>query len=646
MSTRRRICAFATVFFAVSLGMLLTARTVYAYGSWDSVLPQPIASGGTLSVQTGHAGGPQGWENNAPVYFYWSADGTGTELYHQNATGTTLDASFPIPSGLADGSYPISACEGVNCSLSISYITTTITVLNPTPPPTAVPTKAPTAKATPVPTPTPTATPTPTPTATPIPTATPAPLVAVAPAAVVTPTPDPNALVAYNPVSEPTKVVDTQIAAFTLLTVGGAGAGGLAVTSMKGGLATAEHKHGAKSKSGGGKVVGAKIKHAKVHEGEARGDASNVWRWPGTATLDKLSLSVPLKVATFSPVLARVWTDASYMRAIAGSISLVLPVCGAVLGAYTAVDVNSTALSPNPGSAMGLLIIGIFDAGSGFLGLIAFTIAALFHGGLQNAPELRTLLGLAGLWFAIPLIASAARPLRRRPAQAWEQRWDRGADFVIASLIGAWAVQKIVAGLSGLAGYKLALAAYANEAALLVLAALIARVGIESLAANLFPRRLAIVQPAKVPFSPPTQRIAATLLRTAIVLFLAITVAGPVWQLWVAGLLFLVPQLLSIYERRFPNVPSLYQVMPRGIVKSVLMLFVGAGFGALVTHAISNPHEVVSDGLVLLAIPGTVLSLLDLFGREGKETDLTWTHRIAGLVILGIGVLFVLGFIG
>jgi hypothetical protein len=45
---------------------------------------------------------------------------------------------------------------------------------------------------------------------------------------------------------------------------------------------------------------------------------------------------------------------------------------------------------------------------------------------------------------------------------------------------------------------------------------------------------------------------------------------------------------------------------------------------------------------VLLAIPGAILSLVDLFGREGPSSEETWPRWLAGAGFVAAGVWLVL----
>ena len=50
-------------------------------------------------------------------------------------------------------------------------------------------------------------------------------------------------------------------------------------------------------------------------------------------------------------------------------------------------------------------------------------------------------------------------------------------------------------------------------------------------------------------------------------------------------------------------------------------------------------------GFVILVIPGLVLSLLELFGREGADREERWAQQSAGLALVALGALFVLGYV-
>jgi hypothetical protein len=433
--------------------------------------------------------------------------------------------------------------------------------------------------------------------------------------------------------------------AYTLLELGAGG--GLALAGLAGaGLGAAGLGGGGGRGSGGGSIASASVEHlAGGHEDLAPGDRSRTWRWPGTGRLDGLSLGLPARLATRSPLGARLVADGSYLRSILGSASLVLYPAGLVLGAAGVADAGGHALPPSTLLTFGAIVLGVVDAGAGFVAVATFFAGVGLLGGIDSLAALRTMLGLGALWFVVPLLAGAARPLRRVPAESPGERVDRGADFVIASLIGAWAVSKIISGLPGLAGYELPIAGHADAAALIVLGAVSARLAAESVAIRYYPERLAAVQAVGLPGPGAVQRLGVIVLRTAIFVLVATVVVGSSWQLWVGTGLFAAPQILSVYEDRLPRIKGLYRALPRGLLKLVLMLFVGTAVGAVVTDGLHGSRTIIEDSFVLLALPGLALTLLGMVGRGGEDPPVRWRDRGVGVVLLGAGLALVLGYV-
>ena len=456
----------------------------------------------------------------------------------------------------------------------------------------------------------------------------------------------------YDPANHPADAVAVQVSAFALLALLGSGSR-RRWKATQAGAGRAVGTAGAAAGGQPGELVFTDVERAD--EGVAvglltaiaarRGDRSRTWRWAGTARVDRLSLELPGRIAPHSPLLARVINDAGYLRAVLGSAYLVMPVLGAVLAVAAVSSVDGAALPPVVGLATALAVLGVFDALAGVIAVVVFVTGVVLLGGITSTDAARTLLGLATLWFTAPLIAGTARPLRRPPTMTRQEYWDRTADVVIASLVGAWAVQVIVQGLPGLARLDLPIAARASSIALFVLAALAVRMVIETVAAHWYPRRLSQVQPADMREPSTAQRLAAHLLVLGIFVFVAFSYLGSCWQLYVGGALFILPKLLDLVADRLPNSPRLHAVTPRGIVEIVLMLFVGAVVGSIVLGYFSSGQEAIRNAFVLLSLPGLALALLELFGRDGPERELPFRHQLLGIPLVAIGVLLALGVI-
>ncbi|MFF5225922.1 MBG domain-containing protein [Dactylosporangium sp. NPDC000521] len=440
---------------------------------------------------------------------------------------------------------------------------------------------------------------------------------------------------AYLPAAHADAVVNTAVAGFTLLAIT-AGAGSVAVA----GGGTVRTKSESRK---AGKIASGSSKHFKEKwDGSGRGDKSSTWRLLPTAWLDRRSLDLPQRVAPRSPLLARILTDGSYLRAMLGGAWWAVPATGAVLGVVAGVQSHGAPL-PSAGLMLALVVLGILDAFAGLAAAVAFGTVVVAAGGVSSTDTLRLLLGVSALWFAIALLAGVVRPFRRpRPQRALDW-WTRGGDVLIASLTGGWAMQKSIGALNGLAGHVLPIAGSANRIALAALVAIVVRIGLESVAGWAYPSRLGAVRPEKLPKPGKAQRLAAIGLRTAVFVFVAVPFLGMPWQLWAGAALFLVPQVLSVYEDAFPNKPKLFRFLPKRVVKTVFMMLVGTVSGLALAWLLDDPAARIVNGFVLLSLPGLVFSLVELFGREGEEREQTWRRELAGGAVVAVGIAAALG---
>ena len=265
----------------------------------------------------------------------------------------------------------------------------------------------------------------------------------------------------------------------------------------------------------------------------------------------------------------------------------------------------------------------------------------------MSADAARTPLGVATPWFAALLIAGTARPLRHPRTMSFEEHFDRTADIVIASLVGAWAVQTIIQGLPGLSGFELPIAERAGAVALLVLATLIVRLLIETVAAHWCPRRRARMQPVDLGEPSQVQRVGANLLVLGIFLLVSVSYLGSCWQLYAGGVLSVLPKLLSLAGDRFPTSARLRAATPRGSVQVVLQPVVGVTLGTLASARLEEGRQLIRDSFVLRSLPGAVVAVLELLGGDGPERRFKWQHQLLlGLPVIALGVLLALGVIG
>ena len=359
------------------------------------------------------------------------------------------------------------------------------------------------------------------------------------------------------------------------------------------------------------------------------------------ATVDRIGGGAPRRLAPLSPLAARVVTDSIWSRAIGGTAALALPVAGIGLGLAAVLSVGGAAVPPGLGFVTVIVALSVLDSLAGAAAAAVFCGGVVLCGGVSSADSLRGLLGIGLLFFAVPLIATAARPLRRPRGATAADHFDRAADVVIVSLIAAWSAEKLLGALPGLARLSFPVASHGVVVAEAVLGAAVVRMVGETAASWWYPARLDTVLPEAVPEAGTVQQLLSIAFQTALLLFIAVAFLGNVWELWVGAALFAGPQLVGFVKDRLPNVPWLVRALPAGIVKTTTMMVVGTWFARLVASRITNPATYLTEGFVVLSLPGLALTVLAWFGRDGKKWQLNWVTRVAGIGVLTLGVLMV-----
>lgn len=472
----------------------------------------------------------------------------------------------------------------------------------------------------------------------------------------------------YNPTSaehadESAKTILTSLTLLSVLTAGAAGASAMAASggvaaatgaagtagagglgSAAAGAAAATAVGAARGRRGKGTLKGVKVKHHKFrYEATAWGDRSATWISPLVTSYDAFSLSAPARLNTCSPMVARLFGDAAYLRAILGTWSLLIHVAGVVLGVAAAFSAGLVAVPPALGLVLAIVVISCLDAGAGFGAAIAYGVTIAIGGGLNSPEALRSVLAISLVFFAATLAGTAARPLRRPPSSSPAERFDRITDIVLATLIGAWALSAIVKSTSAIAGAEFPIVNSTNEIVAMFAAGMVARYLLESMAAHYYPQRLAAVAPPKMGFPSPRQQIISAALRTALYLFFAYVYIGLNWYLAFGAVLFFVPSVIAAYQMKLPNLPNVVRWLPKGLIKTVAMLIIGGAFAALVKWLVPDPAQFVQVAFVALGLPGLALGIIGFFAREGETFEMTWLYRFLGIPLLGFGAALATG---
>ena len=374
------------------------------------------------------------------------------------------------------------------------------------------------------------------------------------------------------------------------------------------------------------------------------GDLSKTWRSPITEKTDSFFIALSHRFNPISPLLIRTVQDGNTFRAILGSVASLLAPIGFILGVVAALNTQGQALPPAWTIVAAIMAVAIFDAFAGFIAGAVFFLAVLLTGHITNRPEFLTAIGVMVLFFAPALLASAFRPFRRL-VRSQDDLWERITDYALGTLLTFWVITKMVAAMNGLARLELPITEYGTELALLAAALLIVRVGLEDVAVEHYPMRLRALH---VEIKPPShnQKIRSLVFKIFVFFIMAAPFVGSLLNLVLGTILFAIPQITSLSLE--DNLPKKKLYLPKGVFKTVVMIFVMALASNLIEGAFSSPEAFLKWSFVVMALPGFILHYLDAITDAPKSDWKTtangrWVYRIGGVVIFVLMVLVVKG---
>ena len=338
--------------------------------------------------------------------------------------------------------------------------------------------------------------------------------------------------------------------------------------------------------------------------------------------LDRFSHDSAVKAARFSPMFAKLIIDGAYLRAMTGSMSLLLPVATSAVAVMSAVSNHGQLLPPQWGMFLAIALIGVFDAFAGFMGAAVFIAISLLTAQEQiQASDLRMYFGVLFISMGPALLMTAFRALRKDTVPGFVGVWDRATDFVIAPVMAGVSVTTAVTVLPALAGLTLPVANHVAAFGIYVAAAAMVRVIFEEFATKAFPARLNSINPSSLPEPPAIQQWASLVMSYGMWVFLTGALSGEVWQVYVGSFFFLLPTILAKFSDSFPNSVVLWRVMPQGMPGLVFTLFVSAASAMIVMAFIGANPAFAAWNMVLLPLPILVIALLGLLGRHGATPD-------------------------
>ena len=375
-----------------------------------------------------------------------------------------------------------------------------------------------------------------------------------------------------------------------------------------------------------------------------RGDLSQTWDNRFTDETDYVFVSLAHRFNRFSPLLTRTVQDGNTIRAIIGSWAALLMPIGLILGIIAIINTGGQALPPAWGIVALIMAVAIYDAFAGFMAGFVFFLVALLTGNITNRPEFLTTIGVMVLFFAPALLASAFRPFRRL-IRTPDDMWERLTDYALGTLLTFWVITKMVAAMNGLARLELPITEYGTELAVIACGLLLIRVALEDLAVEHYPMRLRALH-VEIKSPSQTQKVRSLVFKIFVFFIMAAPFVGSTLNLVLGTLLFAIPQITSLSLE--DNLPKKKLYLPKGVFKTVVMIFVMALASNMIEGAFSSPEAFLKWSFVVMALPGFILHYLDAI-TDAPETDWKTTengrkiYRIGGVVIFVLMVLVVKG---
>ena len=434
----------------------------------------------------------------------------------------------------------------------------------------------------------------------------------------------------YDPLSDPETTKGLHLAGFAALA---------ALTSIKRNEKQSDEEQDQESLQS---VSSGALKLLKNEPG--KGDLSKTWDNRFTDQTDFAFVSLAHRFNRFSPLLTRTVQDGNTVRAIIGSWAGLLMPIGLILGIAAAVNTGGQALPPAWGLVALIMAVAIYDAFAGFIAGTIFFLAALLTGNITNRPEFLTAIGVMVLFFAPALLASAFRPFRRL-VRNQDDMWERITDYALGTLLTFWVITKMVAAMNGLARLELPITDYGTELGLIAAVLLVVRVGLEDLAVEHYPMRLRALH-VEIKKPSQNQKVRSLAFKIFVFFIMAAPFVGSLLNLVLGTILFAIPQITSLSLE--DNLPKKKLYLPKGVFKTVVMIFVMALASNLIEGAFSTPEAFLKWSFVVMALPGFILHYLDAI-TDAPETDWKTTengrkiYRIGGVVIFVLMVLVVKG---
>lgn len=404
----------------------------------------------------------------------------------------------------------------------------------------------------------------------------------------------------------------------------------------------------------GGGLTGGFIEDIKREEllrlgrRERWGDRSRLWRFFGRIRFEKFIERWSIRISRRNFLIARVMIDAGYLRAMFGTLSTLLyPIAiGTTIAAAS--SVHYQAMPPRWTFLAALVLIGILDAGAGFISAALLWVLVLATGHMNSWSAFLTLLGISLTLFGPLLIVGSVRAIRRTISNS-DDRWERITDFAVAPILGGWLVSKFIGAFDGLAHLQFGVTHKAWLIGILAGVTIFLRYCLEEFALRFFPVRVDAVTPYLE--KPNTlYKLIGSLANIALFTILAYRFIGISLALFAAVVIDGLPKIIKAVNNRAPiKSRVVHRSLPKGILLIVVLVILQLIIIDYLQRHIESTSTMMQISFVAIGIPGFVVAILtllsqapeDIHWRLTKSGRIVW--RVLGIAIYALFVLLAFG---
>ena len=372
------------------------------------------------------------------------------------------------------------------------------------------------------------------------------------------------------------------------------------------------------------------------------GDKGKIWRRFGFLAGDEFYYRSPSVLSKATSMFSFAIVDGRYSQAMFGNASFLLPLLGLIAGVAASIQVAGNALPPHLFLFSAILVLGILNGFAGLLGFGAFLVGAIATGHFTNEHEIVTLFVLGCNWFAGPQLAQRLRPLKAHHDHVgWNRWWHQLADVGFILVMSAFILGKFCLIYPLVTGYEVEIAAHEEEIWLIVIATFLVRLGLQTVAREWFPRRMAQVEPR--PLAHRNRWISLFFLSVVqlTIVYLALHIAvGDGWQIWTILTLYVSMLTIERMEKEFPFITWLHRVVPLGVARIVIVVILGQ---TSAKYFLGHGYDTAQSLTAMIFV--VVAGALVVFTTLGKVRGEKWgDHHI--WKFFGMAIMVTLMFLG